>query len=91
MLAHYYKLTFYSFAHLSIVETIEDNLEDGEENHADCRCDDQGVGGGEGGLLLLLGPDGAVQQLVSSFDVVIFKKVTEIFYVIIFIFKIFYP
>ena len=77
--------------HLAIVETIEDNLEDGENDHADCRRDDQGVGGGEGGLLLLLGPDGAVQQLVSSFDVVIFKKVTEIFYVFIFIFKIFYP
>ena len=74
-----------------VVKEIQCDLQNGEDNRANSRCDDQGVGGGEGGLLLLLGPDGAVQQLVSSFDVVIFKKVTEIFYVFIFIFKIFYP
>ena len=62
--------TFY----LSIVETIEDNLEDGDDNHADCRCDDQGVGGGEGGLLLLLGPDGTGQQLVPRLYLVICKQ-----------------
>ena len=67
------------YFYLSIVETIEDNLEDGDDNHADCRCDDQGVGGGERCLLLLLGPDGAGQQLVSSFDIVVFKKVTEMY------------
>ena len=78
--------TFY----LSIVETIEDNLEDGDDNHADCRCDDQGVGGREGVLLLRLGPDGAGQQLVSSFDIVVFKKVTEM-YVFLIIMKVFYP
>ena len=78
--------TFY----LSIVETIEDNLEDGDDNHADCRCDDEGVGGGERCLLLLLGPDGAGQQLVSSFDIVVFKKVTEM-YVFLIIMKVFYP
>ena len=58
-------------AYLAIVETIAENLQDGDDNHADCRCDDEGVGGGEGGLLLLLGPDGAGQQLVSLLYLVI--------------------
>ena len=58
-------------AYLAIVETIEGNLQDGEGNHADCRCDDEGVGGGEGGLLLLLGPDGAGQQRVPRLYLVI--------------------
>ena len=66
--------TFKPFRYLAIVETVEDNLEDGENDHADCRRDDEGVGGGEGGLLLLLGPDGADQQLVSLFYLVICKR-----------------
>ena len=64
-------------AYLAIVETIEDNLQEGADDHADCRCDDEGVGGGEGGLLLLLGPDGAGQQLVPLLDVVICTEETD--------------
>ena len=57
--------------HLAIVETIEDNLKDGADDHGYYGRDDEGVGGGEGGLLLLLGPDGAGQQRVPRLYLVI--------------------
>ena len=60
--------------YLAIVEAIEDNLQDGEDNHAEGGIDDEGVGGGERGLLLLLGPDGAGQQLVPRPYLVICKQ-----------------
>ena len=63
--------------YLAVVETIEDDLKDGADDHGDGGRDDEGVGGGEGGLLLLLGPDGAGQQRVPRLDVVICTE-TEI-------------
>ena len=60
--------------YLAIVEAIEDNLKDGEHDHGYCGGDDEGVGGGEGGLLLLLGPDGAGQQLVPLRYLVICER-----------------
>ena len=63
--------------YLAVVETIEDDLKDGADDHGDGGRDDEGVGGGEGGLLLLLGPDGAGQQLVPLLDVVICTEETD--------------
>ena len=59
-----YSCQYKACVYLAIVETIEDNLQDGEHDHGYCGRGDEGVGGGEGGLLLLLGPDGAGQQRV---------------------------
>ena len=60
--------------YLAIVEAIEDDLKDGANDHAEGGIDDEGVGGGEGGLLLLLGPDGTGQQLVPRLYLVICKQ-----------------
>ena len=57
--------------YLAIVETVEDNLQDGEDDHGEGEGDDEGVGGGERGLLLRLHPDGAGQQLVSLLYLII--------------------
>ena len=57
--------------YLAIVETVEDDLKDGEDDHGEGGHGDEGVGGRERGLLLLLGPDGAGQQLVPRLYLVI--------------------
>ena len=43
-----------SISYLSVVQPVEDHLQDGEGDHADSRSDHQGVAVGEGILLLLL-------------------------------------
>ena len=57
--------------HLAIVEAIKNNLQDGADCHGEGGRGNEGVGGGEGGLLLLLDPDGAGQQLVPLLYLVI--------------------
>ena len=54
-----------------VVKEIQCDLQDGEDNHANSRCDDQGVGGGEGGLLLFLDTNCMDQKFVPLLYLVI--------------------
>ena len=58
-----------SNSYLSIVQPVEDHLQDGEGNHADCRSDHQGVAVREGILLLLLDTNWPCQEWVSALDI----------------------
>ena len=55
----------------SVVKEIQCDLQDGEDNYTNSRRDDQGVGGGEGGLLLFLDTNCMDQEFVPPLYLVI--------------------
>ena len=62
-------LLWMSISYLSVVQPVEDHLQDGEGDHADSRSDHQGVAVGEGILLLLLDTNWPCQERVSALDI----------------------